>query len=922
MELPAQLPDAPVSDAEGRLERIRRCLDCRQVRRAIKDCESLRIGGRGGSRVRRHKPGKSCRVAQKQTKVYGSKGAPEPLVPNCATWDDQMIGAARAEHPTQGWAEDLGAPLHAAVRHVAAALAAEDGCVARERAWAIKRIRAVKKTLASVNIAIEAHIPEHIRGMKQRLDVALFHVLSTAAGSPDVDIAAQMAVGFEAVGDIAESGWWPREEKPALASLDEMDHAAWHKRMEASIRTEASQPWRADDVEAVWRKTLDERDRGLMHGPFSQEELTERYGVGAWRAMQRFGIWQKGKLRACDNARTSMHNDATACHEKMVLEGADFPARVALAFYEAATELGLPMWAMRSGTDDLADAYRHIPTRSPQYTVVALWSPTEKEVRYFTLPGFNFGLKSAVPQFNRVAETTTLIANEIVGVVCCHFFDDYNVTEPTETAASGQGALWQLHLMLGLPFSQAKHVPAADLVVFLGVQTDLSRVQADGTVTMCVTEERIQKLGDRCESILVEDSMMPSVAASLVGKLQFTLSWAFGRLGRAALQPLHAEMVVHREGWVGGARVRLVNRRAAGFEWRPSDVDITGSGGLANPFSTAQGDTREAVCDAYQSMVIEGGDAEGVRQRLGLRATPARHGGLVPALRALKKKVARGRPFRLVGASLPRRCHGLTLLQHIGAAPRRTPGTLTEGQRASLRFFADVLPELKPHVVRLWGEARRPALVFSDARYEEDDPSGAPAAVGFVVGIPHDDAPREAPAVGEELAFLAEHYTWSHGSAYVPDEIMEMLILRKQQIGQAELLGAVVPYLSMPKELAGRDVLHWIDNTSAKAALVHGYSGKPDSARIVHLFHAWNMGLGARVWFEYVPSKANPSDEPSRVDMSQQRFRICEHPEIVSEPLPLIFPPVERWSDPAGWAREAASLRAAVAEAEAGWSRA
>ena len=29
--------------------------------------------------------------------------------------------------------------------------------------------------------------------------------------------------------------------------------------------------------------------------------------------------------------------------------------------------------------------------------------------------------------------------------------------------------------------------------------------------------------------------------------------------------------------------------------------------------------------------------------------------------------------------------------------------------------------------------------------------------------------------------------------------------------------------LSMP---AGRDVVHWIDNTSAKAALVHGYSGK------------------------------------------------------------------------------------------------
>ena len=143
----------------------------------------------------------------------------------------------------------------------------------------------------------------------------------------------------------------------------------------------------------------------------------------------------------------------------------------------------------------------------------------------------------------------------------------------------------------------------------------------------------------------------------------------------------------------------------------------------------------------------------------------------------------------------------------------------------------------------------------------------------------------------------------------MPDEILAALLARKQQIGQAEMLGAIVPYLSMPEALAGPDVLHWIDSTSAKAALVHGYSGMPDSARIAHAFHAWNMGLAARVWFEYVPSKANPSDEPSRVDISGQRFCMCESPEISSNPVPLVFPPVARWYDPAGWAREAAAMR-------------
>ena len=175
--------------------------------------------------------------------------------------------------------------------------------------------------------------------------------------------------------------------------------------------------------------------------------------------------------------------------------------------------------------------------------------------------------------------------------------------------------------------------------------------------------------------------------------------------------------------------------------------------------------------------------------------------------------------------------------------------------------------------------------------------------MGFVVAIPREGAPPEGPARGGELAFLAEHYEWSHGSAYVPEEIMQALVQRKQQIGQAEILGGLVPYLSMPRQLQGRDVLHWIDNTSAKAALVHGYSGAPDSARLVHAFHSYNLGLRARPWFEYVRSKANPADEPSRVDLSGGRWRVLACPELVSEPVPVSFPQVECWRDPAGWAR-------------------
>ena len=56
-------------------------------------------------------------------------------------------------------------------------------------------------------------------------------------------------------------------------------------------------------------------------------------------------------------------------------------------------------------------------------------------------------------------------------------------------------------------------------------------------------------------------------------------------------------------------------------------------------------------------------------------------------------------------------------------------------------------------------------------------------------------------------------------------QLMRVLMRRRQQIGQVELVGAVAPYLSLPSELAGRRVIHFIDNTSALAALVKGTSG-------------------------------------------------------------------------------------------------
>ena len=46
------------------------------------------------------------------------------------------------------------------------------------------------------------------------------------------------------------------------------------------------------------------------------------------------------------------------------------------------------------------------------------------------------------------------------------------------------------------------------------------------------------------------------------------------------------------------------------------------------------------------------------------------------------------------------------------------------------------------------------------------------------------------------------------------------------------------PYYGVRHMLAGRHVIHWIENESAVYSLAKGYSGAADSARVVNLYHA------------------------------------------------------------------------------------
>ena len=100
---------------------------------------------------------------------------------------------------------------------------------------------------------------------------------------------------------------------------------------------------------------------------------------------------------------------------------------------------------------------------------------------------------------------------------------------------------------------------------------------------------------------------------------------------------------------------------------------------------------------------------------------------------------------------------------------------------------------------------------------------------------------------------------WEEGGETMP---------RMWQVFADEALASVAVPWNFPNLLRGRDVVWFIDNEAAAATLIRGSAKVEDADGIAQVAHLLYAALHARVWFEWVDSKSNPSDGLSRDGLS------------------------------------------------------
>ena len=121
------------------------------------------------------------------------------------------------------------------------------------------------------------------------------------------------------------------------------------------------------------------------------------------------------------------------------------------------------------------------------------------------------------------------------------------------------------------------------------------------------------------------------------------------------------------------------------------------------------------------------------------------------------------------------------------------------------------------------------------------------------------------------LVFIYMGKFWyAHGC--IPKSIRRKLQRRRTNIMAYEIIAGVLAILALDNLLPERVCIrHYVDNWSAKQCIVKGHFKKPDHSDIVGILWSTAAHRSIGYWSEWVQSKANLADAPSRKDFSTMK---------------------------------------------------
>ena len=192
---------------------------------------------------------------------------------------------------------------------------------------------------------------------------------------------------------------------------------------------------------------------------------------------------------------------------------------------------------------------------------------------------------------------------------------------------------------------------------------------------------------------------------------------------------------------------------------------------------------------------------------------------------------------------------GIAALQPLNSVSCKTRVLGLTPLHSSLRLIQRIASALQPMRISLFPRNDPPVIILTDAAQDgEVGTTSFSARVGVVL---------------KDMRDGRMYYTSKQAPLWLR-LLLIAIAFKKTYICQFELVGVLCAYLTFPDVLHGRLVHHFIDNEAALSNCISGYSGKPDSALILHELHVALAATQCHPWFGFVYSEDNISDLPSR----------------------------------------------------------
>ena len=375
-------------------------------------------------------------------------------------------------------------------------------------------------------------IPDRIRPASGFIKTVALTELLHQYGMKGATWMQQFIFGFDIIGSFSQRNVFPVNPKAKEpAPLD----VVWGGNEERFSSRARSTPTAHSG--SLWSEALSQVAAGWLEPPrrLSRSGRFVDDPKTPINAVFRFPVVQPDKTRACDDLKYGLINTRTSDFTPITLPTWDHVSQLCSDISDSNTD-----WCFFKA--DHASAYKNLPL-NPDHgnlCVVALQSPDGEWHGFFPLT-LLFGASVAVHHYNLFSRIIAVLANKIFRLPAINYVDDFGCLLPKCLGQAGLRAFSSFCRMVGVRLKEKKTEIGRE-IVFLGLRGSFPCPDNGMELLISLPETKRVRWCKAVRSYLAKGSITHSELDSLTGKLSFSQTSVFGRMGRAMMQPLYRKL--------------------------------------------------------------------------------------------------------------------------------------------------------------------------------------------------------------------------------------------------------------------------------------------------------------------------------------------------------------------------------------------